>query len=53
MNNPIRILGVAGSLRRASYNRSILRAAAELAPSGASVEIFELGNIPIYNQDKG
>ena len=51
MNNPIRILGIAGSLRRASYNRGALRAAAQLAPEGAAVEIFELDDIPIYNQD--
>lgn len=51
MNNPIRILGVAGSLRQASYNRGTLRAAAELAPEGATIEIFELDRIPIYNQD--
>lgn len=52
MNNPIRILGIAGSLRQASYNRGTLRAAAELVPEGAGVEIFELDDIPIYNQDK-
>ena len=51
MNKPIRILGIAGSLRRESYNRSALRAAAELAPEGAAVEIFELDGIPGFNQD--
>lgn len=51
MNNPIRILGIAGSLRRESYNRSALRAAAELAPKGVTVEIFDLDGIPGFNQD--
>jgi len=51
MNNPIRILVIAGSLRRESYNRSALRAAAELAPKGVTVEIFDLDGIPGFNQD--
>lgn len=51
MNNQIRILGIAGSLRRASYNRSVLRAAAQLVPEGATIEIFELDGIPGFNQD--
>ena len=52
MNNPIRILGIAGSLRRGSYNRGTLKAAAELAPEGATIEIFELDGIPGFNQDE-
>ena len=51
MSRPIRILGIAGSLRRQSYNRSALRAAAELAPEGAAVEIFELDGIPGFSED--
>ena len=51
MNNPIRILGIAGSLRRDSYNRSALRAAAQLAPEGVKVDIFELDGVPGFNQD--
>ena len=47
----IRILGFAGSLRRASYNRGLVRAASELAPSGIVVEAFDLSDIPLYNQD--
>ena len=52
MEKPIRILGIAGSLRKASFNRGVLRAATELAPEGASVEIFELDGIPGFNQDQ-
>ena len=47
----MRILGFAGSLRRASYNRGLIRAATELAPTGIIVDVFELGDIPLYNQD--
>jgi chromate reductase len=46
-----RILGIAGSLRRESYNRAALRAATELVPEGASIEVFELDGIPGFNQD--
>ena len=51
MTTPIRILGIAGSLRRDSYNRSALRAAAQLVPADASLDIFELDGIPLFNQD--
>lgn len=46
-----RILGFAGSLRSGSYNRALLRAAAEEAPEGMSIETFDLADIPLYNQD--
>jgi len=52
MSTPIRILGIAGSLRRDSYNRATLRAAIELAPEDASIDIFELDGIPGFNQDE-
>src|SRR6185312_15205638 len=52
MNNPIRILGIAGSLRRGSYNRAALRAATKLVPEGAILETFELDGIPVFNQDE-
>ena len=52
MSKPVRILGIAGSLRRDSYNRATLRAAVELAPEGASIEVFELDGIPGFNQDQ-
>ena len=51
MNHPLTILGISGSLRRASYNRGTLRAAQQLAPQGTQIEIFELDEIPLYNQD--
>ena len=52
MSEPIRILGIAGSLRRESYNKSALRAATQLVPEGASIEIFDLDGIPGFNQDE-
>jgi len=51
MNKPVNILGFAGSLRKSSYNKSLLRAAAELVPKGATLEIFDLEGIPPFNQD--
>ncbi len=47
----IKILGFSGSLRNGSYNKSILRAAAELLPENTELEIFDLADIPLYNQD--
>lgn len=49
--DPLRILGIAGSLRRASYNRGLIRAAVEGAPAGIVIDVFELAPIPLYNQD--
>ena len=51
MSKMCNILGIAGSLRRESYNRSALRAATQLVPAGATIEIFELDGIPGFNQD--
>jgi chromate reductase len=52
MSQPIRMLGIAGSLRRASYNRAALRAAMRLVPEGVTLDIFELDGIPGFNQDQ-
>ncbi len=51
MKKPFQILGIAGSLRRESYNRAALRAAQELAPAGVALDIFELAGIPLFNED--
>jgi chromate reductase, NAD(P)H dehydrogenase (quinone) len=48
---PLRVLGVAGSLRKASYNRALLRAAVEAAPAGMTLEVFDLIEVPLYNAD--
>jgi chromate reductase, NAD(P)H dehydrogenase (quinone) len=52
MEKTLTILGIAGSLRKASYNRAALRAAQEYAPEGVKIEIFELDDIPPFNQDE-
>jgi chromate reductase, NAD(P)H dehydrogenase (quinone) len=51
MENKLKILGFAGSLRKGSFNRSLLRSAAQLLPSDTTLEIFDLSDIPPYNQD--
>ena len=52
MADQVKILGIAGSLRKASYNRGALRAALQLCPEGARIEVFELDGIPAFNQDE-
>ncbi len=52
MSTPITILGIAGSLRRDSYNRAALRAAERLVPEGVKIDVFDLAGIPPYNQDE-
>lgn len=51
MTDAVRILGIAGSLRSGSLNRALLWAAAELAPQGMVLEIFDLSAVPLYNGD--
>jgi NAD(P)H-dependent FMN reductase len=45
------IIGLCGSLRRASFNLMLLHAAAEAAPSGTSIEIESIREIPLYDGD--
>src|SRR5438270_10188877 len=45
------VVGFAGSLRRSSYNRALLRAAIELAPPELHIETHELDALPLYNGD--
>jgi chromate reductase len=52
MADPVKILGIAGSLRKASYNKGALRAAQQLCPDGAKIEAIELDGIPPFNQDE-
>lgn len=47
----IKIFAFAGSLRKDSYNKALLRAAAELLPENTEIEIFDLEGIPLFNQD--
>jgi chromate reductase len=50
-NNPIRVLGISGSLRKASYNTALLRAAIELVPPDMTLEFFDLSPLPMFNPD--
>ena len=52
MAESITFLGIAGSLRKASWNRGALRAAQKLLPESTKLEIFELDGIPPFNQDE-
>lgn len=52
MAGPIHVLGIAGSLRKNSFNKGLLNAACEMLPDGMVMEIYhELGEIPLFNQD--
>lgn len=52
MASPIRVVGFAGSLRKQSYNRALLRAALELLPEGMELEIIELDGLPLFSEDR-
>jgi chromate reductase len=47
----VKILGIAGSLRKASYNRALLRAARELLPATVELEELDLRGLPFYDGD--
>jgi len=49
---PRRVVGVAGSLRRASYNRTLLEAARPLAPDGMEIQAHPLADVPLYDADE-
>jgi chromate reductase len=49
----LKFLGISGSLRRASCNRGLLRAAQSRLPAGVRMDIAELGDVPFYNADLG
>ena len=52
MPDTVTLCGVAGSLRAGSYNRALLRAAAELAPPGLEIRVFDrVGEVPLYDAD--
>ena len=51
MANPRRIAVVIGSLRKDSLNRKMAKALAAMAPPTLSLEIVEIGQLPLYNQD--
>jgi chromate reductase len=51
MDKNINIVGIVGSLRKGSYNRSLMNAVKAAAPTGVTLEILEIGDIPPFDQD--
>jgi chromate reductase len=51
LTQSIHILAIAGSLRKASHNLGLLKAASRLLPAGVTLEIFDLTPIPLFNMD--
>ncbi|MGH9974235.1 MAG: NADPH-dependent FMN reductase [Nitrososphaeraceae archaeon] len=51
MENTLKVLGFAGSLRLGSYNKALLKAVANLLPKDLELEIFDIDGIPGFNQD--
>jgi chromate reductase, NAD(P)H dehydrogenase (quinone) len=47
----MKVLGISGSLRKASFNTALLRAAQTLAPEGMTIVEHSLADIPLYNDD--
>jgi chromate reductase len=51
MDKKVSILGFGGSLRKGSFNKALLKAALEMVPSDAELKVFDLGGIPLFNED--
>ena len=49
--NILKILGIAGSLRKESFNKKLLGYAKSILPDEAEMEIFDLEGMPLFNQD--
>jgi NAD(P)H-dependent FMN reductase len=47
----VKLLGISGSLRRASYNSALLGAATRLMPPDAALEVASIRGIPLYDAD--
>jgi chromate reductase len=48
---PLSVLGICGSLRKGSFNRSALNTAIELRPPGMEVTVADISQIPLYDED--
>ena len=52
MTDPtLHVLAVSGSLRRDSYNTALLRAAADIAPESMKIDIYSIGDLPLFDAD--
>lgn len=52
MHKPIHLVGISGSLRKASFNTMLLKAAAELLPESITIEMLSIADLPVYNGDQ-
>ncbi|WP_118137635.1 NADPH-dependent FMN reductase [Oceanicella sp. SM1341] len=52
MNTKVKLLGISGSIRRASFNAAILKGLADSIADRAALELFPLHDIPLYDEDK-
>jgi chromate reductase len=50
-HSTLKVLGICGSLRKASFNMAALRACNELLPAGMSLHITTIADLPMFNQD--
>jgi chromate reductase len=51
MEKELKVLGFVGSLRKASYNKGLMRVALQLLPEGVALEVFDISQFPLFNQD--
>jgi chromate reductase, NAD(P)H dehydrogenase (quinone) len=52
MAEQITFLGIAGSLRKESWNKGALRAAQALCPEGVKIQMYDIAGLPLFNQDE-
>lgn len=52
MTDTLKFIGFSGSLRAGSFNSGALRAAQELCPEEAELEIYDISGFPPFNQDQ-
>jgi chromate reductase, NAD(P)H dehydrogenase (quinone) len=52
MNKEVKILGIAGSLRKGSLNKAALRSAVALTPRNVTLDTFDISSFPLFNQDE-
>lgn len=48
----MKVVGLAGSLRRSSFNLALLKACVELAPGGMTIDVHTAHGIPLFNEDE-
>ena len=50
-DSTLHVLAISGSLRRGSYNTALLRAAANIAPESMKIDIYPIGDLPLFDAD--